>query len=230
MGWWETLLDFAELHVRLFQAIAAVVSILIGGCGFLIGRYFRFRDEQRRRQAHNRLENHGVVVFEAHNLIMNPIGSIDLKVVSWGGKYTLSQLFHDPLLEAKIRETASRREGFLTLPQPSHKLMMIGMSEAIDGNDYERNVAHIKGRERTYDDVLVCPVTWSGTREAHLIRVIIIDPDWMEILAQPSVVERIRTSDPRHVRRSKWLHDIAIRWQTEQHVPWETACIWKVSL
>jgi len=227
---WITML--AEEHTRSFlQALAAILAIVGALFGFVIGRISAFRAARRIIRAHKELENSGIVVFEAHELYIDPEdGGIRLKISSWGGKHTLTELLHDPILEAGVVTIARKREGFLRIEESVQKLLMIAFEEAITGNDPVTNLNRLKGRRHEEDEVIMCPVTWPGTREAHLIRVVLIDTVWIERLADPAIVAKIRVTDPRHEQRPQWLHNIAIQWKKEQRKPWEVACIWNIEI
>ena len=234
MTFMDWLIQLAEEHVRVFQALAAIVAILFTLCGFLVGQCSAYLHARRLIRAHKKLENEGVVVFEGHELCADPDqpdrGDIRLKVTSWGGKHTLTELLHDTILEREVAKIARRREGFLRVEEPGQKLLMIALEEALTGNDPKTNMERLKGTRRDKNNVIVCPVTWPGTREAHLIRVIVIDIDWIKRLKDPKVIKRIKAYDPRHERRAEWLYQIAIQWDVEQEKPWESRCIWPIRI
>lgn len=231
MTYTQELLQLFEEHVRAFQALAAILSIVSFLFGFLVLRVYVLREKLRRLREHRQLENPGVVVVEAHVLEGDPHeGPIILSVVSWGGKHTLESILHDPILEKQIEKVAAARGGFVQLSQPGQLLFMVGLQEIITGNDPLANIERLKGRKKGGDEVIMCPVTWPGLREAHLIRVVIIDHAWIEHLAEPSVIARIGIGDPRHQGRPEWLHRIALQWAEEQKKPYEVACIWNVTI
>ena len=226
MTFMDWLIQLAEEHVRVFQTLAAIVAILYTCSLILVGRFFAFLEMRRLIHAYKKLENKGVIVFEGHELCADPDnpdrGDIRLKVTSWGGKHTLTELLHNTILEKMVTKNAEKREGFLRVEEPGQKLLMIALEEALTGNDPKTNMERLKGVRRDKNNVIVCPVTWPGTREAHLIRVIVIDIEWIKRLKDPKVIKRIKAYDPRHERRAEWLHQIATQWDTEQEKAWES--------
>lgn len=223
-------LAWAEDHVRLFQALSAIIAILIGGGGFVLGWSLRQLKAKRERQNYFRLVNEQQVVFEGHILTAMPDGTIRLAVDPWGSKHTLSYIFNDLVLEREVRKVAKKREGLLLLPKPGQFLMMTCLRDTIIGNDWSANPAALKGRPVQEDQIIFAPVSWRGLREAYLIRVIIVDPDWMEKLRDPETVSRIVAADPAHQYRARWLHDIAQCWVEECSKKREEAAIWQVPI
>jgi hypothetical protein len=219
------LLEWAEDHVRLFQVITGLTAVLSFFLGVAWGRISSFRKWRRLREEYRNMENPGVVVTEAHVLRRQPDGSIMLDVISWGGKRTLVDLLHDPILEEKAQATARRHEGFLIMEARDQLLVMDGLQEEITGNDSSANLDVIKGRRVNTDSVIMCPVTWPGLRAATMIRNVIVDVEWMDELCDPAVIERIQATRPRYQHRNKWLHEIALRWQEEKNKSEEEACM-----
>jgi hypothetical protein len=225
-----TVFAFAEEHVRLFQALSAIVAVLIGLGGFLLGWFLRHFKAKRERKNYLRLENDQQIVFEGHVLTEMPDGTIRLEVDPWGPKHSLSYVFNDLMLEREVRTVAKKRDGLMLIPKPGQFLMMTSLRDAIIGNDWTANPAALKGRPVEEDQIIVAPVSWPGTREAHLVRVIIIDPDWMQRLRDPAAVSKIVAADTYYQYRAQWLHDIALAWVEERQKKREEATIWQVPI
>jgi hypothetical protein len=225
-----TLFSWAEDHVRLFQALSAIVAILIGGGGFVLGWSFRQLRAKRERESYLRLENDQQIVFEAHVLREMADGTICLAVDPWGPKHSLSYVFNDLMLEREVRKVCKKKTGLMLLPQPGQFLMMSSLRDAVAGNDWSANPAALKNRPTVEDQILFAPVSWPGRREAHLVRVIVIDPDWMERLRDPAVIGRIAAVDAHYQYRVQWLADIAAAWPQEQRKTREEATIWQVPI
>lgn len=219
------LLEFAENHVRLFQVFAALAGIGTFASGGFVTWTVWFWRRRRERREYRAMENPGVVVFEAHVLRQRGDGDIELDVVSWGGKHTLAQLFHDTILEQNIEKASRHKEGFLCLEQPGQLLMMEGLVEAITGNDSSANLDSLKGRAANADEVLLCPVTWKGLRAAHLVRIVILDTAWLVKLTEPTLIKRIKAKKSRYQYRVEWLRQIVLRWQEEKGKPEDEACM-----
>ncbi len=225
-----TVFAWAEEHVRLFQAISAVVAVLIGVGGFLLGWFLGHFRAKRERKNYLRLENDQQIVFEGHVLTEMPDATIRLEVDPWGPKHSLSYVFNDSMLEREVRTVAKKRDGLMLVPKPGQFLMMSSLRDAIIGNDWMANPAALKGRPVEEDQIIFAPVSWPGTREAHLVRVIIIDPDWMERLRDPAVICQIVAADTYYQYRAQWLHDIALVWAEERQKNREEATIWQVPI
>jgi hypothetical protein len=221
---------WAEEHVRLFQAFSAVVAILIGGGGFILGWFFRQIKGRRDRENYLRLMNDQQVVFEGHVLTEMPDGTIQLDIDPWGSKHSLSYIFNDQMLEREVRKIAKKRGGLMLIPKPGQFLMMTSLRDTIVGNDWTANPAALKGRTVQEDEIIFAPVSWQGTRESYLVRVVIIDPDWMERLCDSAVVDRIKAVDSYYQYRVQWLHDIARAWAGERHKKREDATVWQVPI
>jgi hypothetical protein len=225
----EAFLQWAVDHEHTFRTLAAMATIIFGALSCTLGVVgARIYELYRRRQQvkeYRRMENPGVAVVEAHALTKGDDGAIQLNVISWGGKHGFTDLFHDPVLESKLEKIARRREGFLHLEHPGQLMVMDALQETITGNDASANLDSLKGRPTHVDEVVMCPITWPGLREAHLIRVIIIDKSWMNALCDESVIEEILATRSRYQHRTKWLHQIALQWQEEQAKSEEEACM-----
>lgn len=221
---------WAEDHVRLFQALSAIVAVLIGGGGFVLGWFFRQLKGRRDRENYLRLLNDQQVVFEGHILTAMPDGTIQLEVDPWGSKHSLSYIFNDLMLEREVRKVAQKRAGLMLIPKPGQFLMMTSLRDTIVGNDWTANPAALKGRTVEEDQIIFAPVSWPGTRETYLVRVIIVDPDWMERLCDSAVVHRIIAVDTYYQYRVQWLHDIALAWVAERQKKKEEASIWQVPI
>ncbi|MGO9683704.1 MAG: hypothetical protein ACLPTZ_14170 [Beijerinckiaceae bacterium] len=221
---------WAEEHVRLFQAMSAIVAVLIGVGGFAFGWFLRHFRAKRERKSYLKLENDQQIEFEGHVLTGMPDGTIRLEVDPWGPKHTLSYVFNDPMLEQEVRRVAKKRDGLMLIPKPGQFLMMTSLRDAIVGNDWTANPAALKGRPVEEEQIIFAPVSWPGLREAHLVRVIIIDPDWMERLRDPAVISRIVAADTYYQHRAQWLHDIALAWAEERQKQREEATIWQVPI
>jgi len=224
------ILGWAEDHVRLFQALSAIVAILIGVGGIMFGWFLRHHKAKREWKNYLRLENDQQIVFESHVLSEMPDGMIRLEVDPWGPKHSLSYIFNDLTLEREVSKIAKKRDGLMFIPKPGQFLMMSSLRDAITGNDWTANPAALKGRAVEEDQIIFAPVSWPGTREAHLARVVIIDPDWMERLCDPAVVIRITAVDTYYQYRAQWLHYIALAWIEEQQKKREDATIWQVPI
>jgi hypothetical protein len=219
---------WAEDHVRLFQAISAIVAILIGGGGFILGWVLRHIRANRERENYRGLVNDQQIVFEAHVLTGMPDGTIRLDVDPWGPKHSLSYVFNDLVLEREIRKVAKKRTGLMLVPEPGQFLMMTSLRDAIVGNDWRANPAALKGRPVEEDQIIFAPISWPGPRESRLLRVIIIDPDWIERLRDRAVIGRITAVDSYYQHRAQWLHDIAHAWTEERQKKSDEATIWQV--
>jgi hypothetical protein len=229
----DTLLSvfaWAEDHVRLFQAASATVAILIGGGGFLAGWFFRHAKANRERKNYIGLLNEQQIVFEGHVLSEMQDGTILLEIDPWGPKHSLSYVFNDPVLENEVRKVAKKREGLVLIPKPGHFLMMTSLRDATVGNDWTANPAALKGRAVEQDQIVIAPVSWPGMRESLMIRVVIVCPDWLERLADPAILDRIKAADSFYQYRVQWLHDIACAWPQERKKPREEAAIWQVPI
>ena len=225
-----TMFAWAEDHVRLFQAFSAIVAILIGGGGFVLGWSFRQLKAKRERESYLRLENDQQIVFEAHVLSEMADGTIRLAVDPWGPKHSLSYVFNDLMLEREVRKIAKKRAGLMLIPQPGQFLMMSSLRDAVAGNDWTANPAALKNRPTVEDQIIFAPVSWPGMQEAHLVRVIVIDPDWMERLRDPVTLGRVAAADAHYQYRVRWIADIAHAWVKEQHKNREEATIWQVPI
>jgi hypothetical protein len=221
---------WAEDHVRLFQAISAIVAVLIGGGGFILGWVIRHIRANRERENYRGLVNDQQIVFEAHVLTGMPDGTIRLDVDPWGPKHSLSYVFNDLVLEREVRKVAKKRAGLMLIPEPGQFLMMASLRDAIVGNDWTANPAALKGRPVEEDQIIFAPISWPGIREARLLRVIIIDPDWIARLRDRAVIGRITASDSYYQYRAQWLHDIAHAWTEERQKKREEATIWQVPI
>jgi len=221
-------LDWGETHVHLFQFFASLAGIgTFATGGFVTWLILLTRHRQALRE-YRSLENPGVVVVEAHVLKENEDNTISLDVVSWGGKHTFTGLLHDQVLEKKLGKVARLREGFIRLEQPGQLLFMDGLQTEVVGNDSSANLDALKGRPTNEDWAIMCPVTWPGLRAAHLIRIVIIDEDWMDRLCDPDVISRIKSLRPRYQHRSEWLYKIALAWREERYKSEEEASMRRV--
>ena len=221
---------WAEDHVRLFQVASALVAIAIGGGGFVLGWLLRHRKSLRDRQNYRSLVLDQQIVFEAHILRETTDGSIRLEVDQWGPKHPVAVFFHDPVLEQEVRKVASKRDGFVFIQQPGQLLMMASFRDAITGNDWTANPAALKGRAVEEDQIVFAPISWPGTRETYLLRVVIFDADWLERLVDAAIFARIVAVDPAYQYRAKWLHEIALAWPKERQKKREDAAIWQVPI
>jgi hypothetical protein len=221
---------WAEDHVRLFQAISAMLAILIGGGGFVLGWLLRHTKANRERENYRELVNDQQIVIEAHVLTDMPDGTIRLDVDPWGPKHSLSYVFNDLMLEREVRKVAKKKDGLMLIPKPGQFLMMTSLRDAIVGNDWTANPAALKGRPVEEDQIIFAPISWPGIRDAQLLRVIIIDPDWIARLIDPNVISGIIAVDDYYQYRAQWLHDIALAWTKERQKDREEATIWQVSI
>lgn len=222
------IMAWAEDHVRLFQTAAAIVGILIGAGGFLVGWGLRHLKAQRDRKRYLRLENDEQLVFEGHVLLDMPDGSIKLDVETWGPKHSLQYVFNDRMLESELRKVAKRKSGLVSLPPPGQFLMMTSLRDAVVGNDWTANPAALKGRPVQEDQIILAPVLWPGIREDCLFRIVVLDIDWMPRLCDEAVIKRIVAANPYYQHRAQWLHDIAVAWVREKEKSRDEATIWQV--
>lgn len=225
-----SLMSWAEDHVRLFQFLSAIVAISLGGGGFVLGWLLRHAKAQEERKNYLQLENDEQMVFEGHVLAQTPDGKIKLEVVSWGPKRSLGDVFNDKLLEDAIRKAVKHENGLVSLPPPGQFLMMTCIKDAVVGNDWTANPAALKGRPVQEDRIIIAPVVWPGAREDRLLRVVIIDVDWMARLADPAIIERIVAAESYYQHRAQRLHDIAAAWAGEQKKDREVATIWPMTI
>jgi hypothetical protein len=223
-------LAWAEDHVRLFQALSAVVAISIGGGGFVLGWLLRHAKAKEERKNYLQLENDEQMIFDGHALAQMPDGSIKLEVVSWGPKRSLGDVFNDKLLEGEIRKVIKRGNGLVSIPPPGQFLMMTCIRDAVVGNDWTANPAALKGRPVQEDRIIIAPVVWPGVREDRLFRVAVIDLDWMERLTDPAVIARIVAAESYYQYRAQHLHDIAVAWLEERKKSREVATIWQMTI
>jgi hypothetical protein len=221
---------WAEDHVRLFQLASALIAIAIGGGGFFLGWILRQQRARRERQNYRSLVNDQQIVFEAHLLREMQDGAIRLEVDHWGLTHSVSALFHDPVLEREVTKVARKRDGLVLIPKPGQLLMMASLRDAITGNDWTANPASLKGRAVEEDQVIIAPVSWPGLRENFLLRVVVLDADWVERLGDPAVVARIVAVDPSYQYRTQWLHEIALAWPQERQKTKDEATIWQVAI
>jgi hypothetical protein len=226
----STTFAWAEDHVRLFQVASALVAIAIGGGGFVLGWLLRHRRSLRERQNYRSLVLDQQIVFEAHILRETADGSIRLEVDQWGPKHAVSVFFHDAVLEREVRKVANKRDGLVLIPHPGQLLMMASLRDAITGNDWTANPAALKGRAVEEDQIIFAPISWPGTRESYLLRVVIFDADWVERLSDAAIFARIAAVDPVYQYRAKWLHEIALAWPRERQKKREDAAIWQVPI
>ena len=221
---------WSEEHVRLFQVAAALVAITIGFGGFVLGWLLRHRKTLRDRQNYRGLVLDQQIVFEAHILRETTDGPIRLEVDQWGPKHAVAAFFHDAVLEREVRKVANKRDGFLLIPHPGQLLMMASLRDAITGNDWTANPAALKGRAVEEDQIIFAPISWPGTRESYLLRVVIFDADWVERLSDAAIFARIVAADPAYQYRAKWLHEIALAWRQERQKKMENAAIWQIAI
>ena len=230
MTFTQWLLDWAEDHVRLFQFLAALTTILAFFAGFLWARVIHVRDKRRIAQEYRKLENPHVLVIEGHYLRASDDGhNIVLEIESWGGQLPLP-VFNDAVLQENLESAARKRAGFIRLDPQGQCLLRMGVRDLMTGNDWASNHAALSGRPVHKSLAIACPVTWPGVRDAHLIRVIVVDAEWIERLADNVMAERVVAADPHYQYRVKWLHDIAQAWQQEKHKDPNDACMWCVTL
>lgn len=204
------LLEWGQDHVHLFQLLSALVVLGGAGIGWFLRHIKAWYDWKRYK---NLESSDRQIVFEAHVLTEMPDGSIRLEVDPWGPKHTLSYVFNDRVLEGEIFRKARARDGMVLLEEPGQFLMMSSLRDAITGNDWTANSDALMGRSVNVDHIAFSPVSWPGVREAHLIRVVITNPAWLERLWDPEVVLRIKAVDPYYRYRKRWLHEIGRAWQ-----------------
>ena len=134
------------------------------------------------------------------------------------------------MLEDQIKKAVKRENGLVSIPPPGQFLMMTCIRDAVIGNDWTANPAALKGRPVQEDRIVIAPVVWPGVREDRLLRVAIIDIDWMERLADAAVIERIVAAESYYQHRAQRLHDIAVAWAGEQKKDREVATIWPMTI
>lgn len=222
---------FSELHLNEVQTVVGATSFLsflggtfVGVIAMIVRYWLKIRN-------HKRHEQHSVVVFEAHILREKDNGSISLRVTSLDCKRRLADITMDALLDKLIEKEARKRKGFLRLlSTKAQRSMMLDLRTEIDGNDVGKTIARLMGRVNGEDIALMCPFTLPGNREAHMIRVILVNEKWLERLCDPEIINRVVAKDAMHQYRVAWLHMVALEWQKEQQKPWEERCMWLVSL
>jgi hypothetical protein len=230
MTFTQWLLDWAENHVPVFQFLAALITISVFFAGFLWARVIHVRDKRRIAQEYRELENPDVLVIEGHYLRASDDGrAIVLEIEAWGGQLPLS-VFNDSVLQKNLESAARKRSGFIRLDQQGQYLLRAGVRDLMTGNDWASNHAALSGRPVHKSLAIACPVTWPGVRDAHLIRVLVVDAEWIERLVDDVIANRVVAADPHYQYRVRWLHDIARAWQQEKHKDANDACMWGVTL
>ncbi len=219
--------DFYAANSVLFQAAGFVFAIVLPIVTFFLGKIRGARHARRLKEVHDEGANEAILIA-GHYLWQENDGTIRLEVESWGPSRPFS-CFNDPILEKLIKETARLRKGIVRLEdERAQTLFMSGLRDLLTGADSAANVASVKGRVVHHDHVVMCPVSWPGTREGYLVRVVVFDIEWLHRLCDPAVLTRIHAVDPRYENRAQWLNAIAVAWRDEQDRGGARDAIWDV--
>ncbi len=128
-------------------------------------------------------------------------------------KLTLAQIFHNTNLETVVEKAARGEGGFLVLPLSDHNIVMDTLKEeaiiALDAKGTK--VTWIRGGACESQMLLMCPFTRKGRRASHLIRVMVLDMDFADIVLNQDV--EIQAADGDYAYRIPWWPEIAERWK-----------------
>ena len=230
---WQLFQDFRSWGVEhsrelyAFYIMLAIIASLIT----LTMWNFRVIAAIRQQLRYRRQENLRLVAFDAVRFIQTGPKRYRCEIVPWRESQTLSQLLHNPPLEADVEKLArDPAEAFLdSLPPDLHRALFKAMEEAVmlHAGWHMRKLDWLSQDEAPSAGVLMCPYTRAGTRAERIIRVQVMDSACLQFLTDSGVT--FEAGQPEYEYRviGRWWEDIGGKWSSPEQskLPSELRCM-----